>query len=102
MTNTAHLVQQDRRNVTAMSGTWHRQPHPRPIWLLKGECTGTLGVSVYVVFLIKTEERMGCGGLCLFLPSFLSFTGGKNYHFLQKDKSPHPVSIPSVDHHPGT
>lgn len=53
MTNTPHLAPWDRRNVTAMSGTWHRQPHPRPIWLPKGKYADTPGVGVYVVFLIK-------------------------------------------------
>lgn len=53
MTNTPHLAPWDRRNVTAMSGTWLQQPHPRPIWLPKGKYADTPGVGVYVVFLIK-------------------------------------------------
>ncbi len=29
-------------------------------------------------------------------------TGWENYNFLQGNEHPHPLSIPSVGHHPGT
>lgn len=44
MSYTPHLAQQDRRNVTATSGT-----HPRPIWLPKDKYMYTPVVGVYMV-----------------------------------------------------
>lgn len=62
--------------------------------------TRTHRVLVFMRYFSLKRWMNRLWGLYLFLP--LSFTGGENYNFLQKDEYPHPVPIPSVDPHPGT